>query len=265
MAAPLPDVIVVKASQAEVMRELSRLGKLISGGASGAGGFVRAMQIRVGLAILQRIKAAFIVKARGGVDECGDRWAPLSRHTVAYTRKHPGVPRKRPFWDHHPSFAAKPAQRDRWWSLYFKFKARYGASQAGKRRAAATAWMVLRLEGKAPKTLMERYGDVKVEILRDRSILYNSITPGADADSAPLFPPRVKEQVFRPGTGQAIIGTTRKHARSHHDGIPGRIPQRRLWPEPAKWTTPWWSDALDQFRKGVVEIIVYLLGRLNRE
>jgi hypothetical protein len=248
---------------------------------------VRALQVRVGLALLERIKDAFIMKSQGGTDVTGEKWAPLSKHTIAYSRPHPGmkrqklpgggtigreparrkgmlsvtgVPRRNPgLSGYHPSWMLDNARRERWWALYRTFKGKYGGD---KSRAAATAWTILKAEG-GVMTIMEKFGDTKVEILRSTGLLFNSLSPGVDADAAPMFPPHVAKQIFRTGAGAAIVGTNRLHAAEHHQGVLGKIPQRRLWPSPDRWTGVWWESLTQQATKGVIEIATYLIGRLR--
>ena len=109
------------------------------------------------------------------------------------------------------------------------------------------------LKGEGAKTLLELYGNTQVDILRDTGILLNSLSPGV--------PGSVPDQVFRIGVGEVIVGTNRKGAASHHQGIPGRLPQRRLWPEPSKWPASWWESILEQGRAGLIEIIIFVLQR----
>jgi hypothetical protein len=45
------------------------------------------------MAALGFIKPAFVTKMHGGTDEAGDSWPPLKRETVAYSRRHPGMPK----------------------------------------------------------------------------------------------------------------------------------------------------------------------------
>ncbi len=256
MPPSVSNTIHVTATRAQVVRILNDLPRLLNGSPGGAGGFVRALQVRVGLSILERIKDAFLVKAAGGTDAAGDSWKPLSPHTIAYGRKHPGVPKKRPFWTTHPSYSLTAKRRDRWWQLYYGFKAKF---RGNKRRAAATAWVILRREQPGIRTLMDRFGNTPVEILRDTGLLLNSLSPGVPADDAPMSPPRKPSQVFRCTPGSVIIGTNRKGAAKHHEGDPPRFPQRRLWPEPSRWPAEWWSDAVGQLRQGVLAVILYIL------
>jgi phage gpG-like protein len=51
--------------------------------ATGESELAQAMMTRIGLTVLGRIRHAFIVKARGGTDEAGNRWAPLRPYTIA--------------------------------------------------------------------------------------------------------------------------------------------------------------------------------------
>jgi hypothetical protein len=260
MPPPVQNVIHVRASRAQVVRILNRLPGLIAGSPGAAGGFVRALQVRIGLAVLQRVKDAFVVKARGGTDEAGEKWKKLSPHTVAYGRRHPGIPKRRPFWTTHPSYLLTDKRRDRWWELYRRFKAKFGGN---KSLAAATAWTVLRTEQAGIQTIMGKYGNTPVEILRDSGVLLNSLSPGVTADAAPMSPPKKPQQVFRCLPGEVIIGTNRKGADKHHKGQPPRFPQRRLWPDPSRWPQSWWNDAVGQLRQGVIAVVLYLLkGRL---
>lgn len=207
-----------------------------------------AMMTRVGLAVLGRIKRAFVVKARGGTDEAGDSWQPLSPKTIAYSktrqRGRGGRTKTEKKRDRYPSQALTQKQQDRWWEVYRRNLARF---RGDKRHAAAAAWLVLKGEGAT--TLLQKYGGRKVEILRDTGLLLNSLSPGYGGP----------EQVFRVEPGAVTVGTNRKGARGHHEGIPGRLPQRRLWPEPSKWPESWWRDILTEVKQGMVDIFLQIM------
>ena len=126
-----------------------------------------------------------------------------------------------------------------------------------KEHAAALAWTIVKASG--GETLIGKYGGEPVEILRDTGLLLNSLSPGVDTNAT--TPPTVENQVFRIGKGEVIIGTSRKWAAAHHNGIPGRLPQRRLWAEPKDWPANWWADITDQAKEGIVEIMVFMLQR----
>jgi hypothetical protein len=216
------------------------------GVARNRGTIADAMMTRVGLTILGRIRTAFVVKARGGTDEAGESWKPLSPKTIAYSktrqRGRGGRTRTEKGRPVRPSQALDNKQQARWWEVYRRQLAIY---KGDKRHAAAVAWLVLKREG--AKTLLDKYGHRQVEILRDTGLLLNSLSPGVMSN----------ESVFRIGNGEIIVGTNRKGARGHHHGIPGRLPQRRLWPAPDKWPAPWWADIRDQVKQGMVDIILY--------
>lgn len=208
-----------------------------------------AVMIRAGLAALGRIRRAFVVKARGGTDEAGDRWAPLSPRTVAYspTRSRgrgsrTRTERKR---DARPSQALTAKQQARWWAVYRQGLAIYRGDRG---KAARRAWAVLKADG--ARTLLDKYGGRQVEILRDTGLLLNSLSPGWGGP----------EQVLRAEAGAVIIGTNRAGAAAHHRGVPGRLPQRRLWPPPAAWPAAWWRDVAEQVRAGVLDAVARGLG-----
>jgi hypothetical protein len=252
-------------STARVLNAIARLPQVASG-VMPPHLLANAILIRIGLAVLGRIKTAFVVKSRGGTDDTGLRWKPLSPHTIAYHRRHPQksrkgrtllrrLPAQSKRAAYRPSFALTKRQREKWWRLYRRGVAIYGNHPAGKKRSAAGAWIILKREG--ARTLMDLYGHAQVEILRDTGLLLNSLTPGIARSNR--RPPPVKNQVFRLEPGVVTIGTNRLWAWTHHHGVPGKIPQRRLWPDPRNWPTTWWNDFLTQAQQGVIDILIYLL------
>ncbi len=198
-----------------------------------------ALLLRAGLALLGRIKKAFIDKSRGGTDEAGDRWAPLSPKTIAYGRK-AGRTKTEKRRDSAPSQGLTKKQQTRWWDLY---RQGLGMFKGDKGSAAKRAWAILKREGAT--TLLNKYGNRRVEILRDTGLLLNSLSPGSGSPN----------QVLRVEAGAVIIGTNRKGASAHHNGSPSRgIPQRRLWPAPSKWPASWWADITREVKLGMIDI-----------
>ncbi len=256
-------VVYVRASRADILQAIAA----IPNAARGGGAAVTAMMVRLGLTALGHIRQAFIAKARGGTDEAGDRWKPLSPTTIAYSRRHrkkqgspqqsrvfsrakvkPWIPNSRGRAGYAPSYALTDKQNARWWQLYRQGLAMF---KGDKGRAARRAWFISKAEGAT--TLMEQYGNAQVEILRDTGLLLNSLSPGVTGG----------DQVFRTGPGEVIVGTNRKWAGIHHHGSRnGRIPQRRLWPDPSRWPSSWWLDLLEQGRQGLVDVAMQLLGGL---
>lgn len=249
-----PRTVYTRATAASVRDALGKVpgaaaGRRVPSGWSAA---VRQLYVRVGLAALDLIQQAFVVKARGGTDEAGDRWLPLAPSTLL---RRLARPRRRPRDRTHPSAALTPRQRARWWVLYQRGLGWY---RGDKGHAAAGAWLRLRLEGGA-RTLRERFaGGGSVEILRDTGLLKNSLSPGAPADAAGSSVPRMRHQVFRLGRGEVIIGTNRAGALAHHKGL-GHVPERRLWPRVSRWPARWWAVILGQLRQGVVDVVAHAL------
>lgn len=232
-----------RATRADLRQAIARIPQVaMTGGAT-----ANAMMTRCGLAALGLIKQAFIVKARGGTDEAGEKWKPLSPKTIAYSktrqRGRGGRTKAEKGRASHPSQALNAKQQARWWNVYRKHLAIY---KGDKGHAAAVAWLVLKGEG--ARTLLDKYGHRQVDILRDTGMLLNSLSPGVASN----------EQVFRIGNGEVIVGTNRKGAAAHHEGT-SRIPQRRLWPEPSKWPPSWWQDIVEQARIGLIDIAAQLM------
>lgn len=240
----IQNTVSVRASNAAVRHALSSIpARLLTGGP-----IADAMMVRVGMAVLGRIRQAFVIKARGGTDEAGDKWQPLSPKTIAYSktrqRGRGGRTKAEKKRNVYPSQALNAKQQERWWQVYSRYLAAY---KGDKRHAAAAAWLVLKSEG--AQTLVDKYGYRQVEILRDTGLLLNSLSPGVAS----------AERIFRVGPGEVTIGTNRKGAADHHSGIPGRLPQRRLWPEVSRWPSSWWADVQDQVKQGALDLAIEII------
>ena len=236
----MANTVHVRANRAELQRLLSTLPVRVAAD--------QTIVTRVGIAILGRIKQAFVVKARGGTDEAGEHWQPLSPKTIAYSRTRQrgrgGRTKAEKKRATHPSQALSAKQQTRWWEVYRQNLAQF---HGDKGHAAAVAWIVLKTEGAT--TLLQKYGGRQVEILRDTGLLLNSLSPGVASP----------HRVFRVGRGEVIVGTNRKGAGAHHRGVPGRLPQRRLWPDPRRWPKSWWQDVTDQVKQGAVDVALEIL------
>lgn len=210
-------------SPLEIVNEIiSRLPEEVRSGGIDSEALLR----QAGQSALDHIKRAFLIKSSGGTDEAGDRWEPLSPRTVAYSRK--GKSSK---GASRPSRALSKRENARWWDLY-----RHGLAMfhGDKSHAARRAWFILKKEGAA--TLLDKYGADKVPILYDSGGLFDSIILSIE-------------------DGAIIIKATAAYAGAHHHGVPGRIPQRRLWPDPSKWPSSWWESILGAIRDKFAEII----------
>jgi len=238
------NTVHVRASRAAIRQALARLPTVARAG----GPVADAMMVRCGVALLGRIKQAFVAKSHGGTDEAGESWRPLSPKTIAYSktrqRGRGGRTKAENGRTARPSQALNAKQQARWWEVYRRQLAIY---KGNKGHAAAIAWLVLKREG--VQTLVDKYGHQKVKILRDTGLLLNSLSPGVVSD----------EQIFRVGRGEVVVGTNRKGAIGHHYGIPGRLPQRRLWPAPYKWPSSWWNDIQNQVKQGMADLAAILI------
>lgn len=73
----------------QMRRDLSE-GRLVSSGGS-------SLLVRIGLAVLQKAHEQFKLKVKGGTDDGGVRWPPLSRYTLQKRRRvHAASPRTSP-------------------------------------------------------------------------------------------------------------------------------------------------------------------------
>lgn len=254
--------IYVRASRADVRQVIAYIPQEARAG----GAVANEMMERCGFAALERIRDSFVAKSLGGTDEAGDSWLPLNPKTIAYSRRHIkkyGNPResrvftraKKPMWipkgriraGYAPSYSLTDEQNNRWWELYRQGLAMY---RGDKGRAARRAWAISKSEGAT--TLIAQYGNAKVNILDSTGLLRNSLSPGTNS----------KEQVFRVGPGEVIVGTNRRFASTHHNGVPGKIPQRRLWPEPNRWPSSWWLSLAEQGRDGLIDVTLQLIRSL---
>lgn len=234
--------IVFRGTRQDLHAALAGLPALLSGRGHDSTGLILQLHLRLGMAALSLIRAAFLERARDGVDETGETWPPLSPRTIAYGRRHPGLARRRRAaakrGSNRPSLTA--AQDRRWRQLYASRGGGPKATRQQKGRAAAYAWFVLKAEGAT--TVLASYGTTKVEMLRDTGILFNSLSPG------------VPGNVLESRPGAVIVGTNVPYALAHHRGGL-HLPRRRLWPDPEKWPPRWWSELLGVLLDGAVRAL----------
>lgn len=215
--------------------------------------------LALGFAALSDIQGDFITKARGGTGEDGVKWAPLSPKTIAARRFGPGertslkkaagLGRQHAYAPGGKDGLLSKAQLARWRKIYGIRLARFAASMPigeAKARAAAIAWAVLKSEG--AKTKLEVFGNREVEILRDTSILFNSLSMGS-FNGNNYSPPNTEGgqyQIFRTIENGVIVGTNVPYARVHQEGNPARkIPARPFLPRPDRIPAAWLRNWLD--------------------
>lgn len=86
--------VQASASSEEVRQLLRSVPAILAGHAPDPYGIARALQLRLGVALLSKIQQAYVAKARGGRGDDGIQWRPLKASTVAGRRrgKADGVP-----------------------------------------------------------------------------------------------------------------------------------------------------------------------------
>lgn len=127
---------------------------------------------------------------------------------------------------------------------------------AGDKRQAKTARDFARISGHKRPTNVEVYGGRQVDILRDTTRLFRSLTPGVDDR-----PSGAPDQVFETPPGSVIVGSNVPYAEAHQNGNAAKnLPARPFLPVgdviPAAY-----QPALDRaLERGVEAAIVRLVG-----
>lgn len=247
----------------------------VTGTASEHADLARGVHTAIGLQALADIREDFIRKARGGLGEDGVRWPKLSPKTLAYARRFgrgeqtrlkrlAGLGRAHSRGVAGQTGLLTAAQAKRWRSLFARnlawLAARSGSLADAKARAAQIAWATLKREG--AKTKLEVFGSREVEILRDTSILLNSLSPGViGRDDAVYQPPQ--DQIFSLTGSGVIVGTNVPYASAHQRGTKRGIPARPFLPQagaPKAWTARWASVAANSSRTAI-RLALERLGR----
>lgn len=234
---------------------------MLVGRANDATGIAQGVFRAVGFAALSDVKEDFIRKARGGTGEDGTRWPKLSKKYLAYGRRFgrgeqaalkatAGLGKQHKFAPGNNKGLLTAAQLKRWRKLYSTTLFRLLASlpeDVAKAYAAKFAWAQLKREG--ARTKLEVFGNREVEILRDTSVLINSLSPGQLSvdDYTPPSSQGGEEQIFQTIANGVIVGTNVPYAATHNNGDATRgIPERRFLPKvvPDVWRERWAAFAL---------------------
>lgn len=246
----------------DVARMLRHLLSSLAGTGVDPWGVTTGLQLRCANVLLSKIQQAFLVKARGGMDECGIKWPPLKRETIAQRRttaaerKGAGLTKA-----NKNRGLLTDAQNKRWKLLFARKKsllmAKFGlGDHESSERAAAYAWFILKQEG-AP-TKLALFGGRQVDILRDTGKLYKSLAAGKEDQ-----PSNAPDQVLRTFRGTITVGTNQKPW--HHFGVPGRLPARPLWPvDGNSLPDAWWTAINGALTRGLVQAVTMILSRGGR-
>jgi hypothetical protein len=238
----------------------------------------RGVFLSIGFAALSTIKQDFIVKSRGGTGEDGVKWPPLSKEYLAYGRG-PGEKRGsgRRFGKGEKAALKKAAgiggaayrhgiggnrglltaeQKKQWQQIFYHRLQRYLLSEpadSAKGHAAAVAWIAMKERG--AKTMLEVFGNRKVDILRDTGVLFNSLSPGVLSSPGPnaTYAP-VANQVFDIQSNGVIVGTSVPYAIFHQEGKNKPRPFLPKDKVPEKWEERWLDAGLEALTVGVRQL-----------
>lgn len=191
-----------------------------------------------GISLLNTIKRQFLVKSRGGTDDAGITWKPLSKAYLAYGRRFgPGEKAKlrkaaglgkghRHGIGDKKGLLTKSEQK-LWTAIFASTMARLirkGIPEGqAKTQAAQSAWGVLKARG--ARTMLEVYGNRKVEIMRDTGTLFNS------------FDFRIRESGFEIYSDVSYAGRA--------------LSLRPAWPQDGALPEPWSRPMLDAITSSI--------------
>lgn len=251
----MADTIYVNSSRADVRQLLMALPQILSGRVEDVAGIAHGFRMRLAAQFFSVIKEEFIVKSRGGTDAAGISWPPLSEKYLAYQRGPASSRRAGGLSPGGRDGFMTTAQLRRWQSLFGGIYARLSAQVAkdeAAARAAAIAWQVSKKEG--VKTKLQVFGKRPHEILRDRGILFNAISPGIlteagiDANYNPPADQKVEE-----APGELTVGVNVSYAK-YHQGTREKPGRRPLWPPDGELPEVWWDDIIDAAVQGLLKI-----------
>ena len=258
----MPTIYVNAERRPELEALIRSLPALLAGKTDDPYGIARGFRLRVAFAFFMVVKEEFIVKSRGGTDAAGIQWPPLSPEYLAYTRPmgRGGSGSRQP--PTAGGVAPGRAGSDGfmtaldlalWRRDFAQALAWLSASEdvkSAKGHAAAIAWNKAKARG--VKTKLQVFGQRDVEILRDRGILFNSISPGVlteDGASAAYAPPS-GDQLVTDQPGMLIVGTNVPYA-YYHQVNPGKRP---LWPKDGNLPAEWMDEIIDVAVSGLIRI-----------
>lgn len=174
---------------------------------------------------------AFMVRSRGGADETGLKWKPLSRKTIAYGRpiKQGDLPRR----SAGRTRGILTKQQDRIWRgifrSFFTDRAKDLGVQEARVQAAKLAWAIVK-KNYGAETKIDKLGSRKVLMLIKSHKLEKSLRAGRSSSRGKYLPYNRSQKVdITPG--KITITPEIEYAGYQHR-------TRRLWPS-AKKMEPW--------------------------
>lgn len=248
-----------RGSVMEAREAFRRLPGYLSGRLPDIHGIGKSFKIAFGVAMLDQIHKAYIVKSEGGTDDLRQKWKPLKPSTIAQRPIAPGdIGRlgiggrgKRAYKNRVRGLLT--ADQDRVWRAIFyhtwnKLKLKMGDGPA-KAKAAELAWAYVKKRMGA-QTKLATLGTRRVLINRITDKLLASLEPGrfsGEEYSKPV------DQIFETYLGGVRLGTKVEYAPRVHK-------LRPFWP--SNYTMrPWYREAT----RRATEHLATQLQRLNRQ
>lgn len=243
----------------EVEAFIRSLPGILAGTVADQSDVAKGFRLRLAFMFFSLVKEAFIVKSRGGTDECGITWPPLSAAYLAYVRPmgRGGVgsrmpPRAGGLAPGGDDGFMTAKQLQQWRAIYARISATLilaGTDPAEARGTAAmVAWSHAKKHG--VRTKLQVFGSrTDVEILRDRGILFNSLSPGylVEGDVGAEYQPPA-DQLVDDADGNLTVGTNVVYAGKHHNG------RRPFWPRDGNLPDEWWEDLIEVAMTGLLKI-----------
>lgn len=252
MAEIVLDIVV----DADTPEEADEVCRVLNGKAPDPWNIVLPAQDAAGNVLLSKVKRAFMEKADHGTDEAGIKWKPLDPKTVAYHRR---IPARRT----EKGILTSPQiqfWRGVFMSSYLRFAKGTGHEGVEYRRtgglgrpkkgvvapsrmpvqinnpeaakkAAQLAWALTKQKF-GNNTLIAKFGNHPVKILRDTDELFKSLSAGV--------------MMNVPGT--FTVGTNKKPW--HHEGK--GVPERLFWPEDDNWPQDWMDDMATAYQSVIM-------------
>ncbi len=228
--------VIYRGSRQELREIINRLPAIVAGTKPDERGVGESFRNALGFAVLGSVKESFVLKSRGGTDEMGIKWPPLSPATIANRRVGPRAGKEARERERIKKREAKKALR--------RYRMSLPEKEAQRRAAIVGGLKARHIMG---KTKLEILGRRDVEILRDTGVLLNSLTPG-DLQEGRYIPPTQEgseNQVFETISNEVVVGTNVAYAGVHRDGsrkknIPARpfLPNED-YPVPETWWSRW--------------------------
>jgi hypothetical protein len=246
-------------TRADVVAAAVQLARMLSGRAVDTFGIMRGFGSAIGFAVLSDIQAAYIEKSRGGTDEAGIRWPKLQPRTIANRRVGAGDRRDSDLIRRRETIRKRETKK-----ALRRFLLSLPESEARRRAAIVGGIKATQQTG---RTKLKTLGNRNVEILRDRGILFNSLSPGSlvgDPATAAYTPPSgdgAEEQIFEVRQGLISAGTNVVYASTHQHGDASRnIPARPIFPPEDQIPNVWWQRWLGVGSQALVAAMRLLLA-----